>query len=84
MKTMTLRNVPDEVVGYLADIAKETRQSMNATVIHVLCKSMGGQPLSHRKRDLSAFAGSWSDEAYEVFERATADFGKIDEEMWQS
>ena len=82
MKTLTLRNVPDEVADYLASIAREAHQSVNATVLQVLHRSMGGQPTLHRKRDLSAFSGIWTEADVKAFERATAAFSKIDEEMW--
>jgi len=84
MKTLTLRNVPDEVADYLSSLAKEARQSVNATVIQVLHKSMGGQPMTHRKRDLGAFSGTWSAEQLKSFEKGTEGFGKIDQEMWRS
>ena len=34
-------------------------------------------------RDLSAFAGSWDKRNSDAFEKATAEFGVIDAEMWQ-
>lgn len=84
MKTLTLRNVPNEVAEHLASLAKESRQSVNATILQVLNKSMGGQPMLHKKRDLSAFSGAWSRAEAKAFERATETFERIDEEMWKT
>jgi len=84
VKTMTLRNVPDEVVGHIDAVAKETHQSINATVVQALRRYFGVET-SHprRKRDLSAFAGSWKKLDFDEFENATDDFNKIDEELWR-
>ncbi len=84
MKTLTLRNVPDEVAEHLSTLAEESRQSVNATILHVLRKSMGGGPMLRKKRDLSAFSGVWSEAEAKSFERATEIFEDIDEEMWRS
>jgi len=83
MKTLTLRNVPDGVVEHIVATAKESHQSMNATVVQALKRYFGVEANPRRKRDLSAFAGSWEKQDLDEFERATADFGKIDEELWR-
>ena len=84
MKTLTPRNVPDEVAEHLSTLAEESRQSVNATILQVLHTSMGGAPMVRKKRDLSAFCGVWSKAEAKAFERATETFKRIDEEMWQS
>ena len=45
MKTLTLRNVPNEVAEHLSTLAGESRQSVNATILQVLRRSMGGDPM---------------------------------------
>ena len=57
MKTLTLRNVPDEVVQQLAATAQETHQSMNGAAVMALRRALGLDAGPRRKRDLSAFAG---------------------------
>jgi plasmid stability protein len=84
MKTLTLRNVPDGVVEHIVATARENHQSMNATVVQALKRYFGMEAHPRRKRDLSAFTGSWEKHEFDEFERATADFGKIDEEMWRT
>ena len=83
MKTLTLRNVPDEVVQQLATIAKETHQSMNGAAVMALRRALGLDAGPRRKRDLSALAGAWKKKDFAVFEKATAGFGAIDEELWR-
>lgn len=83
MKTLTLRNVPDEVAEHLGALAEESRQSVNATILQVLQKSMGGGPMLRKKRDLGAFSGAWSQAEAKAFERATEAFERVDEEMWK-
>ena len=84
MKTMTLRNVPDEVVERIAALAKESRQSLNGTAVQALRRSVGLEGTPRRKRDLSCLAGSWSQKDFDVFERAVSGFGEIDGEFWRT
>ena len=83
MRTLSLRNVPDEVVGRLVGVAKETHQSMNAAAVQALRRCFGLDANPRRKRDLSSFAGSWSKEDFDRFEKASALFEAIDEELWR-
>ena len=83
MKTLTLRNVPDGVVGHIVALAKETQQSMNATAVQALRRYFGEEAPPRRKRDLTAWVGSWKQHEFDEFERAVADFGRIDDEMWR-
>ena len=83
MKTLTLRNVPDEVVAQLGVIARETQQSVNRTAVQAIQRSLGLLPAPRRKRDLSPFFGDWSPEQAAEFDRAVAVFEAIDAEMWK-
>ena len=83
MKTLTLRNVPDEVVQQLAATAQETHQSMNGAAVMALRRALGLAAGPRRKRDLSAFAGAWKKKELEAFEKATAGFSALDEELWR-
>lgn len=83
MKTMTLRNVPDEVAGQLSVIAKETRQSMNGVAVQAMRRGMGLDAMPRRKRDLSAFCGDWTRQEADEFDRSLAVFEEIDEELWK-
>lgn len=83
MKTLTLRNVPDGVVEHIVATANETHQSMNATVVQALKRYFGVEADPRRKRDLSAVAGVWGNRDFDEFEKDTAVFSKIDEELWR-
>lgn len=84
MKTMTVRNIPQDLSNYIDTVAKNTRQSLNATVVSLLYQAMGGEPSIVQKRDLSEFCGTWTDRELEEFEKATECFSQIDDEMWQA
>lgn len=83
MKTLTLRNVPDEVVEQLGLIAKETRQSRNGVAVQAIRRSLGFDGAPRRKRDLSSFCGDWNKKAAAEFDHAVAIFEKIDAEVWK-
>jgi len=83
MRTLTLRNVPEEVVDHLAGVAKQTHQSMNATAVQALRRCFGLETQPRRKRDLSAFAGSWNKADVSAFAKATAVFETVDPELWK-
>jgi plasmid stability protein len=82
MTQITLRNVPDGVRHKLKLLAAQRHQSMNATAVTLLQESLGLKPSSESQRDLSAIAGSWSEEQVKEFEKNTAVFEQIDEELW--
>jgi hypothetical protein len=56
--------------------------SLNQPVIRLLEAATGGRP-DAPKRDLSEIAAWWSDREAEVFDRVTAFFELVDDEMWR-
>ena len=63
MKTMTIRNIPDDVAAGLAERARENGRSMNATVVAALSDSFGKSANKPKKyADFSQFVGNWTDE----------------------
>jgi hypothetical protein len=59
--------------------------SVNAALVKLLQEELG---IKKKKRtvvynDLDHLAGTWSDKDYNEFLQATADFAKIDENMWK-
>ena len=83
VKTMTVRNIPEDVAERLNTLARERGQSMNATVVALLRESVGGAGPLRKKRDLSAFCGVWADAEAREFEEAVAAFDEIDVRDWQ-
>ena len=84
MKTLTLRNVPDELSESLALAAQQAGQSINATAVKALSQSFGLGQSPRKKRDLSALAGTWNKKDEAAFRKATAVFDKIDKDLWRS
>ncbi|MBT5901672.1 MAG: hypothetical protein HOH58_06155 [Opitutaceae bacterium] len=86
MKTITLRNIDDELKQVLEEQAAYSSQSLNTVVLNKLRESYGLKEDTNRpppNRDLLQLAGGWSDDDAESFNQATAAFGKIDLEMWK-
>ena len=86
MTAITLRNLPRELDRVIRRRAKETGASLNKTVIRVLEESLlgkGGKPHRRKYRDLAAFAGSWTREEADEFDRHLAEQRQIDPELWK-
>ena len=67
-------------------IAAESKRlglSLNKTIKKLLRKSMNLPKKQAKKADFSDIAGTWTQEEYDEFERNTAVFEEIDEEMWK-
>ena len=84
MKTMTIRNVPDELAAALENEKRRRSLSLNRTVLALMGEALG-VPDRRRARSngLRRLAGSWSEEEFRRFEEAVAPFGEIDRELWK-
>ena len=84
MKTMTIRNVSDELAAAL-EIEKRRRSlSLNRTVLALMGEALGvPDRRGARSNGLRRLAGSWSEEEFRRFEEAVAPFGEIDRELWK-
>ena len=85
MTTMTIRGLDDLTINALKEKAKKEGSSVNAALVKLLQEELG---IKKKKRtvvynDLDHLAGTWSDKDYKEFLQATADFAKIDENMWK-
>jgi plasmid stability protein len=80
MKTLTIRNLPQEVAKALEQEKRHRGRSLNQTVIDLLAQGLGvGAP---RSNGLARLAGSWSAEELAAFDAAVAPFEQIDDELW--
>jgi hypothetical protein len=82
---MTLRGIDDTISGALKEKARREDTSVNSVMLRILKEGLG---LEKKKRnvvydDLDHLAGTWSAEDAAEFERATAVFEKVDDEMWK-
>lgn len=82
MNQITVRNIPAAVEARLRALAERSGLSLNQTVIRLLEAATGGRRDTPR-RDLSQIAAQWSDREADAFERATALFESVDEEVWR-
>ena len=85
MATMTLRGIDEKTSEALKERAQEERTSVNALTLRLIRESLG---IDKRKRsviyrDLDHLTGTWSQEEVAEFERNTAVFEKVDEEIWK-
>ena len=85
MTTMTIRGLDDLTISALKEKAKKEGSSVNAALVKLLQEELG---IKKKKRtvvynDLDHLAGTWSDKDYKEFLQATADFAKIDENVWK-
>ena len=83
MKTMTIRNIPDNVVGQLKFLAETSNTSINNTVVQVLVSGVLPQKAPRKRRNLSRYCGGWTQKEYDEFKHAVADCEQINPEDWR-
>lgn len=83
MKTMTIRNIPDEVAVILKSMADASDTSMNTTIVRVLSDKVLPRRRHRVKNDFAKYCGGWSQKEFDDFETAVADCEKINPEDWK-
>lgn len=85
MKTITLRNIDEDLKTVLETKAKASSSSLHGVVLATLREAFGLEkaPRMQRNLELEKLAGRWSENDLADFEEGTADFEKIDEELWK-
>jgi plasmid stability protein len=81
MRTLTIRNLPEDVAAALEREKRRRGTSLNQTVIELLGQGLGVE--GARSNGLAALAGSWDEEQLRQFEEAVAPFEEIDPELWR-
>jgi len=81
IKALTIRNLPSSVAEALEREKRRRGRSLNQTVIDLLGQGLGVK--STRSNGLGRLSGSWSEDEFRDFEKATAPFEGIDEELWR-
>lgn len=81
IKALTIRNLPPALADALDREKRRRGKSLNQTVIDLLGQGLGAQGV--RSNGLGRLAGGWSEEEFRDFERATAQFDAVDEELWR-
>ena len=83
MKTMTIRNIPDEVAVVLKSMADASDTSMNTTIVRVLSDRTLPRQKHRARNDFSKYCGGWSQKEFDDFETAVADCERINPEDWK-
>ena len=78
----TIRGIPTDLEQQLRERARRSGESLNRTLIRLLREAVGLNT-SRQKRDLSALAGTWSQEEADKFDREVRRFEVIDDELWR-
>jgi plasmid stability protein len=81
IKALTIRNVPPGLAEALEREKRRQGKSLNQTVIDLLGQGLGAEGV--RSNGLGRLSGGWSEDEFRDFERATAPFEAIDEELWR-
>jgi plasmid stability protein len=81
VKALTIRNLPPDLAEALQREKLRRGSSLNQTVIDLLGQGLGAQ--GARSNGLGRLAGGWSEDEFRDFERATAQFEAVDEELWR-
>lgn len=85
MKSITIHDVDDPVFKLLKAKAHDDGVSLNKTIKKLLDQVLGiksEQDGPHRK-EFEELCGKWSNEEKTRFDKAVADFGKIEPAEWQ-
>lgn len=80
IKALTIRNVPPGLAEALELEKRRRGKSLNQTVIDLLGQGLGTQ--GARSNGLGGLGGGWSEDEFRDFEKATAPFEAIDQELW--
>lgn len=80
MKTLTIRNVPDDLHGALQrERARRGRSQSDGARPAPQRLALGTTP----SNGLAQLAGAWTDDDLRAFESATQVFEEVDEEVWR-
>ncbi|HEY3355276.1 MAG TPA: hypothetical protein VGQ83_18645 [Polyangia bacterium] len=81
-KHLTLRSIPERLARALKAEAHRRGTSLNQTAKELLQRGLGLDDEVPYDNGLAALAGTWSEAELRDFERATACFEEVDEELW--
>jgi hypothetical protein len=84
MTNISVRGLDSDLMAALKKQAGSEDTSVNAVVLRLIEQGLGNSRKKSVKQydDLSALAGTWSQEDAIEFDQAIASFGTIDSEIW--
>jgi len=77
----TIRAVPASIDRALRRRAKQESKSLNSVAVEALARGLELDAKLAEHTDLDALVGSWQEDR--AFDRAIADFERVDEEAWK-
>ncbi len=77
----TIRAVPSAIDRALRRRARQEARSLNAVAVEALARGLELDAQAVEHSDLDALIGSWQED--KAFDRAIADFDRVDEEAWK-
>lgn len=85
MKSLHLRKIDSDLMLRLKQTAHTQKVSINSLILSILRYGLG---LTKKHKlptydDLDPFIGTWNEEDLKEFEKNTATFEKIDEDLWK-
>ena len=83
MKALTIRKVDPRLARALELETRRRGTSLNQTVLDVLSHALGVALSAPRTNGLARLAGTWTARDHAEFERATAVFERVDDELWK-
>jgi len=83
MKVLTIRNISEKLSQALELEKQQRHLSLNKLVNQLLAQALGINEQSEFDNGLSRFAGGWSDEDFDTFEKNTECFNRIDDAIWE-
>jgi len=84
MKSITIHNLDDEVERRLTELARRDGSSLNQTVKRLLRERLGTENATPDHRaDFEEFCGTWTAGKKQSFDKASARFSELDEELWK-
>lgn len=85
MRTLTIRNIDDDLSKFLKKKADNSGSSLNSCIINILKQNAGllKKQFSKKYDDLDDLKNNWTESEYNEFNKNIASFEQIDEEMWK-
>lgn len=86
MKTLIVRNVPENVEQYLRDVSKKSGKSLNETIIDFLSNALERDEKStepKKFRNVSSVISCQDEKEISELENNLKIFEKIDNEVWE-
>lgn len=77
----TIRGAPEEIDRALRQRARREAKSLDAVVVGALARGLELEAEPVRHTDLDHLIGTWQEDP--EFDRAVADFERVDDEAWK-